>query len=613
MEEQTSKPQGWLGGLKVPFNFNALILCFAAVVIFKVGVWSIELFTPGGHVFERVVQKLDDAVEDNEHPYLQWAIEVLSPLEQRQAAAIRMKAELDAVDRNENLTTTKRELRERITQLRAESETDPASAAAADSLAVMLLQLDQPEGQGDFAAMLATAQADGRALSLPRDAMNALRSKEIPAVTWVLFALLVAVLWSFLAAAVCRISAMHLARDQGLELKEALMFAQKKGLKILLCLAIPAALILILWGLNSLFGLLMNVMILDILLSVLFVLVFLSSFFIVFVMFLSLFGFNLMGSAVATESSDVFDGISRAWDYLTSCPWHAVVYYFTVAAYLIIIAIGAQLFIDFSLCTLSNQFYGLNDTTGTTEIEKDGVAVEVKKPSSKSVFEGVVLGKSDDLYKRVGYVDGEWVFYQGGEDRSDAIGSTTIISAYILWFWVAVAKLLVLAYLLHYWLSANTTIYFLLRKEVDEDDFNQIYLEDEENLDSLGDDESFKKVLEAGATTETEKLPAAPAAKDKADGEAKEEGDGKAAAEADEKEDAAADEGESEDADEEEDAADETEEEGEESDDDEESPDEQAEEEAEKKDSAKEEPAKEEPAADSKGKKKKKGKGKRNR
>ncbi len=605
MQDQTTRSQGWLSGLKVPFNFNALALCFAAVVIFQLGVWGVEATLSEGYLFERVVQRVDDSLDARGNPYLKFALGMISPRAERATAAVRLYAEKEAQAAREHDDDKLLELEQ---ALRAESLSEEDRTALEAEKGTLLTSMQNRPSP--LEALRLKHEADGTIHSLERIALRKLGSYEIKPIVWILIGLLAIVLWSFLAAAVCRISAMHLARDQGLEIKEALEFAKKKGHKILLCLAIPAGLIIVLWGLNSLFGLVMNVAVLDILLSLLFVLVFLSSFFIVFVLFLSLFGSNLMASAVATESSDVFDGISRAWDYLTSCPWHAILYYFTVAAYILIFSLGVQIFVGLSLSTLSNGLFGLSDHPDEEVQYQDaaGLTVTVDKPSHAKVFKGIVLGRTGDALRRVGWVDGEWVFYnRKGQNAAPVIGGTTVASAYIIWFWVLVAKLLALAYVLHYWLSANTTIYFLLRREVDEDDFDQIYLDDEDELASLEADASFAKVLDEGlagddkpAIGDTQKVAAMPKEKvDAARAAVSEDAKADEADEEEEDDEGAEDEG----AEDEEDVDEEEEEEEEEDVDDEE--EEEEEEPAAAKEEPKPEPKKDDKSGGGKGKKKK--------
>src|SRR5439155_26525633 len=54
-------------------------------------------------------------------------------------------------------------------------------------------------------------------------------------------------------------------------------------------------------------------------------------------------------------------------------------------------------------------------------------------------------------------------------------------TAWLIWFWLAVARLIILAFAVSYFFSSMTTIYFLLRKDVEGDDYTEINLEEEED------------------------------------------------------------------------------------------------------------------------------------
>lgn len=65
-------------------------------------------------------------------------------------------------------------------------------------------------------------------------------------------------------------------------------------------------------------------------------------------------------------------------------------------------------------------------------------------------------------------------------DVSPLLGSTLRFTGWCLWFWVRLAQLGLIAYSLYYLLAAQCTTYFLLRRDLEGDDYSEITLEEEE-------------------------------------------------------------------------------------------------------------------------------------
>ncbi len=119
--------------------------------------------------------------------------------------------------------------------------------------------------------------------------------------TWVLSAVGLVALWAFFSAAINRIAAMTIARQESVPIKEACAFSARKFLPVTFTVGLVVLVFAVLYGVaNPLYGLVSRVPVLDVLLSVFFYpLVLLSSFLVVFVVFLGVFGFNLASSAMA--------------------------------------------------------------------------------------------------------------------------------------------------------------------------------------------------------------------------------------------------------------------------------------------------------------------------
>jgi hypothetical protein len=64
-------------------------------------------------------------------------------------------------------------------------------------------------------------------------------------------------------------------------------------------------------------------------------------------------------------------------------------------------------------------------------------------------------------------------------DIAPFIESNLAFAVGALYFWLGLARLLLYGYVVAYFLSGQTMIYFLLRKDVEGDDYREITLEDE--------------------------------------------------------------------------------------------------------------------------------------
>jgi hypothetical protein len=313
--------------------------------------------------------------------------------------------------------------------------------------------------------------------------------------TWVFFFLWCAVVWSFFAGAICRIAAMKIAREESIELKDAVKFGFSKFFPNLLSIGFVVAIIGFFWlfcdatiaggvGRIPYIG--------ELLVAALFVLVLLSSFFIVFTGALGVLGFNLSAAAIATEASDTFDGVSRAWNYILARPWHVILTYGLTFGYLTIFLFFGNLFLKVSVHSLAVRWWGMSHEARV--YPQAGQELATKLGGMSASDEARLPGKAEYLYNRIIKKDPNWTGNQilypqtinGKTELRDvmpAIESTLWASGGVVWFWITLAQLMIYAYAVSYFLSSQTTVYFLLRKEVEGDDYTEINLEEDEEED----------------------------------------------------------------------------------------------------------------------------------
>jgi hypothetical protein len=351
---------------------------------------------------------------------------------------------------------------------------------------------------------------------------------------WFLVALIGLGYWTFFSTAISRIAAMKLAREETLELKEAARFASRKFLHVLASVLFVGTIFLMFYVVcNATIAgvVLMRWPVLDVIMSVLFFTVLLSTFFVVFSLVLGLFGFNLAAAAIATESSDTWDGISRAWNYILVRPWHVLLVYGLTGAYLAVFLGFSTLFLHWSVDSLTVGQWGAGEHAKIVSEPRAGLPDHLRNLVAESAAEGEFLipGKVDYFRHYLGFAD-DGIEYtwesvpftpsdaeqkylkenttpeklsdvrnpQGRLNVAAVVPGTWKLSASIIWFWLWVARFVIAAYALQYFFSSTTTLYFLLRKEVEDEDYGEIVVEEEELEDEAAWE--VKEPAKPGAT-----------------------------------------------------------------------------------------------------------------
>ncbi|GIW70463.1 MAG: hypothetical protein KatS3mg102_0005 [Planctomycetota bacterium] len=352
------------------------------------------------------------------------------------------------------------------------------------------------------------------------------REVGLKPVTWILAGLVGLGLWSFFSAAINRIAAMKIAREETIPIRDAARFAARKFLPVLFSVGFVAIIFAFFYLVTNatIFGWLARVPLLDVLVvGLLFPLVLLFTFFVVFSVALGLFGFNLASSAIATESSDTWDGITRAWNYILERPWHTILVLGLTSAFLVLVLFFGGLLLDWSVGSLSAGWWGAG--RGTVLVAVDGedmvnMSDEIRRAAR---FPGPdeIKGMSDEkvklLYKteyRIavpakgsfieGYVRGQYrwkeVPYTPSREEMEAFREAKVenlvagfglnvaslipwhwkLTAWLVWLWHWLVTYFIAGYMLQYFFGANTLLYFLLRREVEGEDYSEIVLEEEE-------------------------------------------------------------------------------------------------------------------------------------
>ena len=247
-----------------------------------------------------------------------------------------------------------------------------------------------------------------------------------------------------------------MARGEKISIKEALRFGVKKFPSFLFAPLIPLAIVTVLvllvllgslalgnwgWGIG------------EVLVSVLIFLSLIVGFIMALVAVGTVGGLNLMYPTIAVEGSDSFDAISRSFSYVYARPWRMVFYSLVALIYGV-------------LCYLFVRFFAFL----VLKLTHMSVAAGIFRPGAGSyglMDKFTSMWPAPELFGRLHSFD--WAACQGAQT----------FGAFVIGLWVYVIVGFVAAFLVSFFFSANTVIYYLLRNKVDSTDMDDVYVEEE--------------------------------------------------------------------------------------------------------------------------------------
>ncbi len=282
-------------------------------------------------------------------------------------------------------------------------------------------------------------------------------------VYFALFGSGVLILWSVFGGAISRIAAVHVARDEKLSIRSALVFSGGKFLSFLCAPLIPLGILAGVGLTTSLVSLVLTVVpwfgptIGVVILGVGFVLALLAGLVMAVVLVGLVGGFNLMYPTIAVEGSDSFDAISRSFSYLYARPWRLAFYTAVSIVYGSACYLFVRLFI-YLVLRLTHTFVDLG--------------ILARADSTAPLLSA--LWPDPATTGRLSY----------GVDAL-ALTFPQEVGAAFIWLWVHLTVAILGAFAVCFYFSANTIIYYLLREDVDATDLNEVYVDpsDEDDAD----------------------------------------------------------------------------------------------------------------------------------
>jgi hypothetical protein len=271
----------------------------------------------------------------------------------------------------------------------------------------------------------------------------------------ILFTLLFLLVWAVFGGAICRIAAVHVARDEKISVRQALRFSVSKVLSFVFAPVIPLLIVLGIGVVLAVGGLLFYLPwgIGSIVASALMIFAFLGGLVITLVLFGTVGGLNLMYPTIAVEGSDSFDAISRSFSYVFARPWRMLFYTAVAVAY----GALAYLFVKFfAYVVLASTHY----------------------------FVGWWLGGQPgrwfpEMWPAPSFASLPYNLDLAGLAWPEAVAAVLIsICVYLI-------VSLVGAFAISFYFSASTIIYYLMRREVDATELEDVYVEEAD--DDLAD------------------------------------------------------------------------------------------------------------------------------
>jgi hypothetical protein len=282
----------------------------------------------------------------------------------------------------------------------------------------------------------------------------------------IIFIAVALVVISLAGGAICRISALQVARGEKPGLTEAMRFSTKRFTSFITAPLAPFVIIAFIGIFIFILGVLGNIPRAgEIIVAIGMPLAVFAGILITVVVLGTIAGFNLMFPAVAYDGSDCFDAISRSFSYVYAKPWRMLFYTSIAIVYGSICYLFVRFFAFLSLL-ISHWFIRLglwaqNGSQGINKLEAIWPEPELMKLMNPS-----------------GLAVTNW---------------TEKVAAFLISLFLLALIGLIVSFIINFYFSANTIIYSLLRHKVDNTSFEEIYTPPDESEIEPGETESPKE------------------------------------------------------------------------------------------------------------------------
>ena len=263
-------------------------------------------------------------------------------------------------------------------------------------------------------------------------------------------------IWAVLGGAICRIAALHAAREEKISLVSAVKFGVSKFMSFFAAPLLPLVIIVIIGLVVAGGGALGSLPIFgEWFVGIFFLLALIAGAVMAFLTIGLVGGAPLMWPTIAVEGSDSFDAISRSFSYIFNRPFRYGLYWLTAAIHGTICYLFVRLFAFLTLrATHTWAGWGMRISSRPEYADGAGKLHVMWAPPTFDTFHGPM--------------------------QTEAMSASESAAACILALWVYLVIGLVLAFVVCYFFSAATNIYMLLRRKVDATDLDDVYVEEPE-------------------------------------------------------------------------------------------------------------------------------------
>ena len=267
-----------------------------------------------------------------------------------------------------------------------------------------------------------------------------------------LWLLIAGLIWSWFGCAMGRISAVRLARRQQVSLWDGLKYSFSRTVDLLAAPGLPLFGIAVCGIGCGVVGFLSAIPVAgELILALMWGLLLLAGL-VILILWLGLFfGWPLMIAAINVEGCDGFEAFSRSYNYIIERIWHYLGYWLLtaiLAAFTTLIT-GGVIFLTWQIAVVSTSLW-----VGSPVVE---------------------LIPSDPLI----------IDWKLAASTSTHSATESAIALRVFWYWQQLLALVLISYVQSFYWTSTILIYFLLRRSIDANDFDEIYLPQQPDEDLL--------------------------------------------------------------------------------------------------------------------------------
>jgi len=245
--------------------------------------------------------------------------------------------------------------------------------------------------------------------------------------------------WAFFGGAITRIAAVELSCEERVGLMPALRYACRKWRAYFAAPLFPAVGIAGLSLLVFIPALLLRYDVGLLLVALIWPIALLFGLIMAVLVLWAVFGWPLMFPTISTEGTDSFDAVSRSYSYLFQRPLHYL-FYALVAA--VLGTLGWVLVSNFAAGVIGMSNWAASWACGA--------------PRMAAIVNGGLEGE---------------------------VATAGVV---VLGFWTGCVKLLAVGFLYGFFFTAATAIYLLLRRDVDDTELDEVYLDEDQSEEEYG-------------------------------------------------------------------------------------------------------------------------------